>query len=566
MGDSAFSLPTLLLIVPAAGGLIAMSMLTRRASAIASLLTFLVQSALLVAGAVQLDRFADGAPAGSLPTCGAASASDGSKLVLAQCTDWFPQWGIQFHVTLGWASLGLVALTTLVTGACSAFSWWADRERPAALHGLMWIAAASLTGLFVSRDLVLFYVFFELMLVPLLILVGVWGRPADRIRATMTMFVYTLLGSLPMLVGVIGVGVAANAALEKTTDPALQDAGTFSLPALAELVSSGALDLSPWILASFLLAFAIKAPLMPLHGWMPLAYRSAPAEVTALLSGLISKAAFFGLLVTVLPLFPAELAGRWGTGLTWLALASLIYGSFAAFRQPDPRGVVAYSSLAQMGLIVLGLSAFTGEGGVQALGGAYLQAINHGLVSAALFLLVGIVELRTGEREFAKLGGLAAGRARLASIGLVITLIALAVPGATTFAGELLILEGVFRGDVAGPLVASIGALAVVLAAMYALRLVAGISFTESDETAASSKPANTKFGADLGARELLVIGPAIVALLVLSAWPNLARRAMHQPPVAIQHPADPVTKLQQATASAPSHDAEDSHEGSAEE
>ncbi|MCW2921385.1 MAG: NADH-quinone oxidoreductase subunit [Thermoleophilia bacterium] len=559
MGDSAFSLPTLLVIAPAAGGLVAMSMLTRRAAAITSLLTFLVQLALLVVGVVQLDRFADRAGSNVVPSCGDSAAREGANVVLAQCSDWFPQWGIQYHVSLGYGALGLVALTTLVTAGASAFSWWADRERPAAMQGLMWITAACLTGLFVARDLVLFYVFFELMLVPMLLLVGVWGG-AQRIRATMTMFIYTLLGSLPMLVGVIAVGIAANDAIS-AGGADLAGSSTFSLPVLSALAADGALHLSNWVLVAFLLAFAIKAPLLPFHGWLPLAYREAPAEVTAMLSGLVSKAAFFGFLVVVLPLFPEQLAGGWGTALTWLALASLVYGCFGAFRQPDPRGVIAYSSLAQMGLIVLGLTSFTGGGAEQGIAGAYLQSINHGLVSAAAFLFVGVIELRTGEREFARLGFLGTGRARLVSIGLVIALITLAVPGATTFAGELLILAGVFRGDVSGPLVATIGSFAVVLAAMYALRLVAGLVFSDRHTTADDAADAHARFGGDLGVRELLIIGPAVVALLVLSAWPNLLHRPMNQPPVAITTPADPLL-----AAAAAGHDEHESDESKSED
>ncbi|MCW2955861.1 MAG: hypothetical protein JWO69_730, partial [Thermoleophilia bacterium] len=150
MGDNAFSLATLLIIVPAAGGLIAMAMLTRRASAIASLITFLVQTALLVVGAVQLQRFADAQGSGVVPECGNAAAGSDVSFVLAQCTQWFPQWGIEYHVTFGYAALGLIALTTLVTASASAFSFWADRPRPATMQGLLWLTAAALTGLFVS--------------------------------------------------------------------------------------------------------------------------------------------------------------------------------------------------------------------------------------------------------------------------------------------------------------------------------------------------------------------------------------------------------------------------------
>ncbi len=533
--DSAFSLPTLLIIAPTAGGLIAMSMLTRRAALLTSLLTFAVQAALLIAALVQLGRFRSAHGANIEPSCVTPSHGDGSRFVLAQCSDWFSGWGIQYHVALGYGTLGLLALVTIVTMGASLFSWWADRPRPAPMQGLLWLAAASLTGLFVSRDLVLFYVFFELMLVPLLILVGVWGDPARRVKATMTMFMYTLLGSLPMLVGVVTIGLQADRAI--AADPERwAGMSRFSLPDIATMVHAGELHLSTWALASLLLAFAIKAPLLPFHGWLPLAYRAAPAEVTAVLSGLVSKAAFFGMFVVVLPLFPTQLAGGWGTALTWLALASLLFGSLAAFRQPDPRGVVAYSSLAQMGLIFLGLSAFTGAGSDQALAGAYLQTINHGLVSAAAFLLVGIVELRTGETAFTRLGGLATSRARLASIGLLVTLIMLAVPGASTFAGELLILAGVFRGDVSGPLVATLGSLAVVLAAMYALRLIAGIAFADRDTTKDDAAAANERFGGDLGWRELLIVAPAVAALVTISVWPNLLHRPMNDAPVKIVH------------------------------
>ena len=295
-------------------------------------------------------------------------------------------------------------------------------------------------------------------------------------------------------------------------------------------------------MGSFLLAFIIKAPLIPFHGWLPLAYREAPAEVTAMLSGLVSKAAYFGLLVVVLPLFPTQLDGAWGTALIWLAVASLVYGCLAAFRQRDPRGVVAYSSLAQMGLIVLGLSTFLSEGGAMGVGGAYLQTINHGLISAGLFLLIGIVEVRTGDRTFAGLGGLAKGRPRLLTIALVLTLITLAVPGASTFAGELLILGGVFRLDEVGPLVATIGGATVVLAAMYALRLVAGAFMNDGSRDIAeldAEDGASHRFGADLRAPELFIAIPVVVVLLALSAWPNVAKRAMDQPPVAIAIPSD---------------------------
>lgn len=535
MGDSAFSIPTLLLIIPIAGAIASATMLTRRASFITAIVTALLQAAILIVAGLQLKTFGDKVGWGYIPSCEQTAASNKSHWVLAQCNDWFPTWGIQYHVAIGWGALGLIALTTLVTVMASSFSFWAKREHPAAIHSMLWLTAGALTGLFLSRDLMLFYVFFEMMLIPLLILVGRWGAEL-RVRATLTMFIYTLLGSLPMLVGVITVGMRAHEAILANA-PRYGSASAFDLTVLAQMANDGTLKLSWWVMVSFLLAFAIKAPLIPLHGWMPLSYRQAPAEVAAMLSGVVSKAAYFGFLIIVLPLFPHLLQGGWGTLLTWVALASLIYGSLAAFRQPDPRGVMAYSSMAQMGLIILGLSAFLGVGGAQSVSGAYLQAINHGLISTGLFLLIGIVEIRTGEREFSKMGGLGKARPRFLTVALILTLIALAVPGATTFAGELLILSGVFRGDVSGPLVATIGCAAVVLAAMYALRLVAGMFMNDGENTPEHEE----KSGLDLSFGELMLFVPILATLLLLSAWPNLTHNAMKQPPVEIRVTHDPM-------------------------
>lgn len=510
--------------MPATGGLLALVFATRTAALVVGAATFLVQALVIAVAAVQLTRLDRAVDGDVVPGCDTTAASDGATMLLAQCVDWFPAWGFRYEVATSWTTLAFAALATLLTGCAVVFSWWARRERAAALQGLLWLTGAALCGLFVARDLVLFYVFFELMLVPLLVLVGVWGG-ADRVRATMTMFIYTLAGSLLMLVGVIATGVYASRVIGDQGEDGIS---AFSLPDLAQLAADGDLQLPWWVLASFLIAFAIKAPLLPVHGWLPVAYREAPAEVTAVLSGLVSKAAFFGLLVIVLPLFPHLLADGWATGIAVAAVASLLYGSFAAFRQPDARGVVAYSSLAQMGLIVLGLSTLVGDGGEQGVSGATLQALNHGLVSALLFLLVGIVEHRTGERELARMGGLATGRPRLASIGLVATLIALAVPGATTFAGELLVIAGAFRLETAGPLLATLAALAIVLAAMYALRFVAGIVFVERvghGDTGVTSPR-------DLHGAELVMLLPLVLVLLALSAWPDAIRRATLERPV----------------------------------
>jgi NADH-quinone oxidoreductase subunit M len=263
---------------------------------------------------------------------------------------------------------------------------------------------------------------------------------------------------------------------------------------------------STWLFLGFAIAFAVKAPLFPFHGWLPDAYREAPPEVAAVLSGVVSKAAAYGFLRIAVPKFPDPVHDFRVTILA-LATAGLVYGSLLAFRAPDIRGVIAYSSLAQMGLIVIGIFATNDLG----LDGAVLQMVNHGLISASLFLLAGMVERRTATGELALLGGMARGRPALATILMTTGVIALAVPLSTAFAGEFLILAGIFQHGWAW---AVIGALSIVLAAMYMLRLISAV--LHRDVGAAVSDAA-----LDLRAGELAVLVPLVALLLALSAWPD---------------------------------------------
>jgi NADH-quinone oxidoreductase subunit M len=318
--------------------------------------------------------------------------------------------------------------------------------------------------------------------------VGVWGGER-RLVATLTFVVYTMAGSLLMLAAVVAFGVTQ---------------GTFSL------AGSGTSD-NTWIFLGFAVAFAIKAPLFPLHGWLPLAYRQAPVEVAAVLSAIVSKTAIYGFLRIALPKFP-EPADELSVVILLLAGAGLVYGSLLAFRAPDLRGIVAYSSLAQMGLITLGVFAVDDLG----LDGAVLQSVNHALVSASLFLLVGMVERRCGTGDLAALGGMARGRPVLATVLLVAGMIALAVPGSTTFAGEFLIMAGVY-GQGWG--YAAIVAVGIVLAAMYTLRLISAVLHVRPG-------PAVREEALDLRPGELALVLPLVVCLLGLSAWPALVSQS----------------------------------------
>jgi NADH-quinone oxidoreductase subunit M len=406
------------------------------------------------------------------------------SLELAERHTWFSDLHVSFYVGEYAFSLWLVGMTVVVMAACIIYGWWAGRERARAYFALMLFLTSAIVGVFTAQDLLLFYAYFEAMLIPLYVLIGVWGG-AGRTRATLTFVIYTVVGSLLMLVSIIVYGLQQ---------------GTFDLTRMAPSNST-------WLFLGFAVAFVIKAPLFPFHGWLPGAYRESPPEVAAVLSGVVSKAGLYGLLRIAIAKFPTVVVD-WRVVLLVLASISLVYGSLLAFRAPDFRGVVLYSSLAQSGLIVLGLLAGNDLG----LDGAVLQMVNHGLISASLFLLAGMVERRTSTGELARLGGMAHGRPALATVLMTIGVITLAVPLSTSFAGEFLILAGIF---VQGWGWAAIGAGAMVLAAMYALRLVSAVLHRDVG-------PAVPDSALDLRLGELAIVVPLLLCLLGLSAWPNL--------------------------------------------
>ncbi len=346
----------------------------------------------------------------------------------------------------------------------------------------MLFLVGAVVGVFASQDLLLFYVFFEAMLIPIYVLVGVWGGP-NRVAATITFVIYTMAGSLLMLASIVVFGLSQ---------------GTFSL------IDSGTSG-NDWVFLGFLVAFAVKAPLLPFHGWLRLAYTEAPPEVAALLSGVVSKAAVYGLIWIVLRHFPEPLEG-WRPVVLVLATAGLVYASLLAFRQPDIRGVIAYSSMAQMSLIVVGIFAANTVG----VTGAVLHSVSHGLVSAAMFLLAAMVIHRTGSDRFSEIGGFARGRPALATVVMVVGMLTLAVPGSANFVGEFAILAGVFP---LGWGYAAVGAVAIVLAAMYTLRLISAVLHRERG-------PAVREESLDLRFVELTLVVPLVAILLALSVWP----------------------------------------------
>jgi NADH-quinone oxidoreductase subunit M len=396
---------------------------------------------------------------------------------------WVRDIGLTYHVGMDGLSLVLVALTAVCVPCALGFGLWAGRPNLRGYASLMLLLEAAVVLLLVARDLALFYVGFEAMIVPLALLIAIWGGP-NRARATIRFVIYTLVGSLLMLIGVITLGLRA---------------GSF------DLAHVGTSD-SRWLFLAFMAAFAIKAPLYPFHGWVPEAYREAPAEVSGLLSGVVSKAGAYGMLRFALPLFPgpAHDLRRWFVAI---AIVGLLWCSLVAFRQPDSRGVIAYSSIAQMSLIGLGIFVMNDIGAT----GATFQMVNHGLLSVLLFLLAGVVEVRTGDGLFRRVGALARGRAGLATIVMTTGIAALAVPGSALFASEFLVLLGAFRD---WWLIGALASVAIVLAAMYMLRWISALLHDPpADPSPGLSRMGDVRW-------EATYLLPLVVAVLVLSVYP----------------------------------------------
>ncbi len=406
---------------------------------------------------------------------------------------WAERLGLSWDVGVDGISLWLIALTAGIFLLAIVAACWRLPERPRGFLALLLLAETGLLGLFAAGDLVLFYVFWEAMLVPFYFLIGMWGGQG-RARATTTFVIYTMIGSLLMLVSILATAFVAR-----------DITGQFTF-AIRDLAGVAFTDTqSTWLFAGFALAFAIKLPLWPFHAWLPMAYRAAPILVTGLLAAVMSKAGVYGFLRIGLPVFP-EGADRFAIPIGALAVAGIAYGSLLAWRAPTMRLLVAYSSLAHLGFIVLGLVAID----VQASQGAVLQMVNHGVVVAAAFAIVGIINRTAPDDAIDDIGGLAGGAPRLAGAFLIVAMASLAIPGSNSFAGEFLILTGVFRQHVWLAVLACLG---IVYAAVYMLRLYQ----TAMNGPRRGGLPSK----AELRVRDLVFLAPLIVAMLFIALWPR---------------------------------------------
>jgi NADH-quinone oxidoreductase subunit M len=410
--------------------------------------------------------------------------------------DWITSLGISWDLGVDGISIWLVLLTTVLftlgmIAACQHLP-----ERGNMFLSLLLLSEVGLLGLFTSGDLVLFYVFWEFMLIPFAFLIWTWGGD-NRRRAGLTFVVYTMVGSLIMLVAIISTALIARDHLGYAT---------FLIRDIQGVPFSG--TASTLLFAGFVLAFAIKLPLWPFHGWLPLAYGEAPIVVTALMAALMSKAGVYGLLRIGVPLFP-DGANTLLIPIAILALIGIVYGSMLAWRARTMRLLVGYSSLAHLGFIVLGIMVFDR----MAAQGAVLQMINHGVVVAAAFTIVMMLGRGTGTEDMDRLGGLAKGAPRLAVAFLIVTMAALALPGSNAFVGEFFILGGVFRQFAWMAVIAMAG---VIYAAVYMLRMY------QSTMNGPVKGVADEGRATELRRGDAIVLVPLILIMFLIALWPRV--------------------------------------------
>ena len=414
---------------------------------------------------------------------------------------WIPSLGIGYHVGVDGLSLWMVLLSTLLWPLALFLSARTMTELPKVYVSALFALQTCVLGSFVALDLVLFYAFWELMLVPVGILIGFWGRGA-RIAAMLRFVLYTLAGSLALLLAILYLGVQYNT---------LQGAPSFDFDDLRRLVLPYRAQL--WLFAAFGLAFLIKIPVFPFHTWAPEAYASAPPALAMLLSAVLAKMGSYALLRFALPLFPLA-AHYLGPTLVMLALLGMIFGAFCAWAQRDMKRLLAYSSMSHLGIIVLGILTAS-RGGIV---GASFHMLSHGLAMALLFALVGLLEARSSSTSLDDFGDLAGATPWFALYFMLAVLAGVSLPGTNAFVGELMILAATLgaRSLYPWPMLFTILALSgVVWGAVYMLRMAQKLLWG----TRASS---STAIPSDLASSERWVLGPLVLVLFVLGFFPNL--------------------------------------------
>ena len=405
---------------------------------------------------------------------------------------WIPRFGVSFHLSMDGLSLLLVLLTALLGVIAVACSWREVIQRIGTFHLALLVLLSGIVGVFLAYDLFLFYFFWELMLVPMYFLIGIWGHE-NRLYAAIKFFLFTLISGLFMLAAIIGLHVlhARSTGVQ-----------TFDYPAL--LSTARSTPYAFWLMLGLFVGFAVKLPAVPLHTWLPDAHTEAPTAGSVILAGLLLKTGAYGLMRFAVPLFPEE-SIMIAPAAMILGAVGIIYGAVLAFAQTDFKRMVAYTSVSHLGFVLLGIYS----GHPLALQGAVMQIIAHGVSTGALFLVAGMIQERTHTRDLGKLGGLWETAPKMGGFTLLFALAALGLPGLGNFVGEFLVLLGVFQ---VSPVLAVISAAGLVASVVYGLRLV-GLSMLGPNEHHWQLP--------DLSAREMLILCPLALAIFWLGLYPR---------------------------------------------
>jgi NADH-quinone oxidoreductase subunit M len=422
-----------------------------------------------------------------------------------EVADWIPFFGIQYKLGADGLAVLLVVLTTTLSWISILASFKPIQTRIKEYMISFLILEVGMTGVFLALDTFLFYIFWEIVLVPMYLIIGIWGG-ANRIYATIKFVLYTLVGSLLMLVAILATAYAYQVGHDGSW------VGAFDFESLRAYAGTGGFadGLQIGAFLAFFLAFAIKVPMFPFHTWLPDAHTEAPTAGSVILAAVMLKLGAYGFIRFAVPLFPAA-AQTFAPAIIVLSLIAIIYGAIVALVQPDLKRLVAYSSVSHMGFVTLGIFVFTEQG----LQGAVLQMINHGLITGALFLLVGVIYERTHDRTIAKMGGLSAKTPVYAAIFGFFVLASGGLPGLSGFVGEFLVLVGTFA---ANPYAAAIATLVMILAAAYLLYMYQRIVFGEVSDFLAGLGHHLT----DISPVEILTLAPLAGLVVIFGVQPGL--------------------------------------------
>ena len=409
--------------------------------------------------------------------------------------EWLPTYGISYSIGIDGFSLLLIMLTTFLTPLCVLATWDDIQHRVKEFMVCLLALMSGMIGVFVSLDLFLFYVFWEVMLIPMYLLIGVWGNPARRVYAAIKFFLFTMFGSLLMLVAILVLYFHYG----KTT-------GTYTFDLLKMYSVSIPFNMQFWMFLAFGLAFAIKVPMFPFHTWLPDAHTEAPTVGSVILAAVLLKMGTYGFLRFNMPMFP-QAAHYFVPLFSILALIGIVYGALVSMMQKDLKRLIAFSSVSHLGFVMLGLFTFTMPG-VQ---GGIIQMINHGLSTGALFLIVGVIYERRHTRMISEFGGLCTPMPVYAIIFMIVTLSSIGLPGLNGFVGEFLILLGTFQVN---KLYATIAATGVIFAACYMLWMFQRVMFGK----VTNDKNKDLK---DLSWREIAIFAPLILFIVWIGVYPS---------------------------------------------